>query len=109
MQQDLVQHQQLLSVKLWQHYSRGADPAHPIKTASIVAYAPARDGYSFDEIRQILLHDPALVKIRQRSGDAAVQNHLKIALRFAEYQMRLHQQPQQIYKQTCQQKPELQL
>jgi len=107
MQQDLAQQEQLLSLKLWQHYSREADPAHSIKTASIVAYAAAKDGYTPEKINQILQHDPALVKIRQRSGEQAAQNHLKIAMRLVDYQMR-SQQPQQINKQS-QQKPGWQL
>lgn len=104
MQQDLAQHQQLLSLKLWQHYSRNADLSHPMKTASSVAYAAAKDGYNPDKIHQILLHDPALVKIRERSGEQAAQNHLKIAMRLVNYQMRSHQQSQQVDKQQSQQK-----
>lgn len=78
-----------------------------MKIASIVACTAAKDGYSPDKIHQILLHDPALVKIRERSGDRAAQNHLKIALRFAEYQMRAHYPTQQANKQQSQQKPGL--
>lgn len=80
-----------------------------MKIASIVAYTAAKDVYNLDKIHQILLHDPALVKIRERSGDHAAQNHLKIAMRLADYQMRSHQQPQQINKQQSQQKSGLQL
>lgn len=110
MQQDLSQHEQLLNLKLWQHYRREADPAHSMKTASVVAYAAANDGYSPDKIHQILLHDPALVKIRGRSGDQAAQNHLKIAMRLVDYKMRSpDQSPQNNKQQQSQQKTGLQL
>jgi hypothetical protein len=64
-----------------------------MKIVSIVAYGAAKDGYSPDKLNQILF-DPALVKIRERSGDQAAQNHLKISLRLAEYQMRAPERTQ---------------
>ncbi len=67
-----------------------------MKIESIVACGAAKNGYSPDKIRQILLHDPALVKIKECSGDVAAQNYLKIALWFADYQMRSRQQSYQV-------------
>lgn len=99
----------MLSVKLWQHSSRDADLAHPMKTASIVAYGAASGGYSPDKFHQILLHNPTFVKIRGRSDDGAEQNHLKIALRFADYQMRSQGRSDQTYRQQAKQELGLQL
>jgi hypothetical protein len=58
-----------------------------MKIASIVAYTAAKDSYTPEKINRILQHDPALVKIRQRSEEQAAQNHLKIAMRLVNYQM----------------------
>ena len=99
MQQDIVQHEHLMAPKLWQHYSQNADPKHPMKTAITVAKSAMKDGYTGQRLNWILEHDPQLVKIRQRSGELAAQNHLKIAIQNAQYSLTQHNQPAQHKKQ----------
>jgi len=103
MQRDLSQYEQQLTQKLWQHYSQNADPNRPMATAGVVAYAAMKDGHLSNTIHQILEHDPQLIKIKQRAGEEATQNHIKLAMRKAEYKVRSQKQPQQ-HNQQCQQK-----
>ncbi len=103
MRRDLSQHEQQLTQKLWQHYSQNADPNRPMATAGVVAYAAMKDGYTDERLHQILEHDPQLIKIKQRAGEEAAQNHIKLAMRKAEYKVRSQKQPQQ-HNQQCQQK-----
>jgi len=95
MQQDIIQHERLMAPKLWVHYSQNADPKHPMKTAITVAKSAMKDGYTGQRLNRILEHDPQLVKIRQRSGELAAQNHLKIAIQNAQYSLTQHNQPPQ--------------
>ncbi len=100
MQRDLSQYEQQLTQKLWQHYSQNADPNRPMATAGVVAYAAMKDGHLSNTIQKILEHDPQLAKIKQGAGEEAAQQHLKRALRNAEY--RVHQ-PHQVNQQRQQQ------
>ena len=99
MQQDIIQHERLMAPKLWQHYSQNADPKHPMKTAITVAIAAMKDGYTGQRLNRILEHDPQLVKIRQRGGDLAAQNHLKNAIQNAQYRLTQRNQPPKHNKQ----------
>lgn len=107
-QQHMKQYEQLLAQNLWQRYSQNADPTRPLKTAGIVAITAMKDNQSPEKIQKILEHDPELVKIRQRGGVNAVQNHLSIAMRNAEYQKRSPNQQVNTKRQHKQQ-PGLQL
>jgi hypothetical protein len=96
---------------LWQHYSQNANPNQPMKTAFTVALAATKDGHTPERICQILESDPVLVKIRQRSGEQAVQNHLKIVMRNTNSAMRAPNQSYQVNRQQRQhkQEPDLEL
>lgn len=110
MQQDLQKHEQLQMQHLWQHYSLAVEPVRPMMKANAVAHAALIDGHPTELIYKILKYDPQCAEIRQRSGEQAVQNHLKVSLQSALSKMQQQNPSHQAEEQhQCKQQPGFEL
>jgi len=70
---------------MWEKYSQGTNPDRPVKRTLDTACCAMRDGYSDQEIEEMLMTaDPHVKQVAQKQGKAKAENYSNQVIRSAE-------------------------